>query len=302
MKKSLLILLTALFAYPLFGQKKAMNTEIKQFEKAQESSHTPQNNYFEDLPQRLTYVVLNEDNSMTDLLFKNAVEEHWNLTAFEFCNMKKFHEIKCDTNFYFLLRADKMPKKGNGPATEFMTFLKGNLYVGELLEEMPELVSMPMLLEDDKSGRIYSYLPAYMNIMQNAIQRIVDGKAFHFRNILPTLQLEMITEGKTILFREGDILMPLSDEQMDAMFHGNAKIVSQDEIEAALQESRPNTVVSLIIGPENPVKGAYCYKMLIDTETKQLYLYKKHKMSAKKGAGFLKSDIKLIATPFKVKN
>ncbi len=298
MNRTIFILLTALLACPLFGQPNTINTEIKTFEKAQSSATPPKNNYFEDIPQRLTYVVLNDDNSMTDLFFKKSVEDNWNLTAFEFCDIEKFNEIKCDTNFYFLLRVDKMPKKGNGPATEFMTFVKGNLYVGDLLEEMPELVSMPMFPEDDRSGRIYSYLPAYINIMQDAIQRIVDRKAFHFRNTLPTLQLKDIT-GKTILFREGDILNSMTQEELDKMFYGNAKIVSQDEIDTALEERRPNTVVSLIIGPETPVKGMYCYKMLLDTETKQLYLYKKHKMKAKKGAGFLKSDIKLIATPFK---
>ncbi len=299
MRKYIIFILTVLSSQCILAQSETrfVNTSIKKFEKAQE---TPRRDYFEDIPQRLTYVVLNDDNSMTDLFFKSAVEDGWNLTAFEFCNKAKFQEIKTDTNFYFLLRVNKMPKKGNGPSTEFMTFLKGDLHARELLEEMPELVSIPLFTEDDRSGRIYSYLPAYINIMQNAIQRIIDGKAFYFRNYLPTLPLSDITD-KDILFSEEDIIYPISEEEINQKFRGRIKVVSQSEIDAALEEGRPNTVVSLVIGPQTPVKGSYCYKMLVDTENKQLFLYRKHKITAKKGTGFIKNDFRLIAIQFKVR-
>ncbi len=291
MKKYIILTLTLLFSQLLTAQ----NLEINKFEKEQNQSL---NNHFEDIPQSLTYVVINNDNSMNDLFFKDAVEHNWHITKFEFCSQEKFHEIKCDTNYYFLLRAERLPKNGKGPAYESISFVKGNNYVGEFLKEMPELVSVPMFPKDDHSGRIICYLPAYMEIIQNAIQRIVDGKSLPYRQKLYTEPLSEIVD-KTILFREGDIAFNISQEELDMIFHGHVKIVSQDEIDQALSEQHPDTLVSLVIGPETPVKGAFCYKMLLDTKTKELYYYKRHKTSTRKPTGFTKKDIRTLAKHFR---
>jgi hypothetical protein len=48
------------------------------------------------------------------------------------------------------------------------------------------------------------------------------------------------------------------------------------------------------VAPFEPQPGAYCYKMLIDTQTHKLYYYKRHRISSKAGAGFLKDDLKRI--------
>ncbi len=294
MKKHIILLAALLFSQ-LVSAQNSTNLEIKKFEKAQEQSF---NNHFEDIPESLTYVVINNDNSMSDLFFKDAVAENWHLTDFEFCSQERFQEIKNDTNYYFLLRASRYARNGKGPAFESISFVKGNDYVGDLLKEMPELVCMPMFHENDQSGRIYTYLPAYMEIMQNAIQRIVDGKSLPYRQILHTEPLSNITE-KTILFREDDITNPLSAQELDVMFKGKVKIVSQEEIDNALNEQYPNTLVSLVIGPETPTKGAYCYKMLLDVQTKELYYYKRHKTTSRKPSGFTKRDIKILSKPFK---
>ncbi len=295
MRKYIIFTLAILFSQLVSAQQNSPDLEIKKFEKAQNQSL---NNHFEDIPESLTYVVINNDNSMSDLFFKDAVAQNWHITEFEFCSQEKFQEIKCDTNYYFLLRAKRFPKNGKGPAYESISFVKGNNYVGNLLKEMPELVSMPMFHEDDHSGRIYSYLPAYMEIMQNAIQRIVDGKSLPYRQILHTEPLSEIT-GKTILFREGDISYPISQKELETMFHGRVKIVSQDEIDNAINGQYPNTLVSLVIGPDTPTKGAFCYKMLLDTQTKELYYYKRHRSGSNKPTGFIKKDIKALAKPFK---
>ena len=39
----------------------------------------------------------------------------------------------------------------------------------------------------------------------------------------------------------------------------------------------------------------WCYKMIISADTYELYYFKKHKISPKKGPGFLKSDLKRIS-------
>ena len=43
-----------------------------------------------------------------------------------------------------------------------------------------------------------------------------------------------------------------------------------------------------------PISGSYCYKMLINAETYEIYYFSRHKISKKFGAGFLPEDIKRI--------
>ena len=55
-----------------------------------------------------------------------------------------------------------------------------------------------------------------------------------------------------------------------------------------------NKLVSYVVAPTEALPGSYCYKMLINAETHEIYYYSRHKISKKYGAGFLPEDIKRI--------
>ena len=52
--------------------------------------------------------------------------------------------------------------------------------------------------------------------------------------------------------------------------------------------------LGLMMAPDVPVDGSVCYKMLIGSDTLELYYFKKHKITSKNGKGFLASDLKAI--------
>ena len=51
-----------------------------------------------------------------------------------------------------------------------------------------------------------------------------------------------------------------------------------------------------MVAPSEPVNGSICYKMLIGADNHELYYFKKHRITAKMGKGFLSSDLKAIKT------
>ena len=59
-------------------------------------------------------------------------------------------------------------------------------------------------------------------------------------------------------------------------------------------ENAPGTLVSYTVFPYDPVPGSYCYKMLIDAGTHKLYYFRKHKITKKRGPGFLTEDLMRI--------
>ena len=63
-----------------------------------------------------------------------------------------------------------------------------------------------------------------------------------------------------------------------------------------MEKKTPDTVASFTVVPADAQVGSFCYKMLIDCESHQLYYFRKHKITKKAGAGFLIEDIKRIAS------
>lgn len=294
MKKTFAILTALLAALPAFSQNSpGADMEIKQFENRKVDSGRE---YYGDIPARMTKVVIAGDNSMTDLLFRNAVEESWDISPFEFCSYEEFERIKTDTNYYFLMRIDKMHRKDNGtPAMEYISYMKGNEKAGKDMEGMPELIALPLFPEDDGSDRIFSYLPAYMHIMQNYIQKIVDGKIYPSKNGKLHVGIPDRSRVASILFSNEDMAYNPPMQEFERMFRGKARFVLQDQIDNALENAASRTLVSLIVAPGSDSKGAFCYKMLISADSYELFYFKRHRITEKKGPGFLKQDLRDIS-------
>ena len=293
MRKVIAALLALSAAFSAAAQDSpGIDMEIKQFEDRKVDSGRE---YYGDIPARMTKVVTAGDNSMTDLLFMDAVREGWNISPFEFCTYEEFDRIKTDTSYYFLIRADKMHRKSSDPSIEFICFLKGNEKAGDNLAAMPELIALPLFAADGYDDRVFTYLPAYMNIIQNYIQDIVDGKIYPPGNGRISLKIPDKSRNSTILFNKDDMDYSPYMQEFERMFRGRAQVVPQEKIDAALKDAAPRTLVSLTVAPSDNRKGSYCYKMLISADTYGLYYYKRHRISPRKGPGFLKSDLKRIS-------
>ena len=83
---------------------------------------------------------------------------------------------------------------------------------------------------------------------------------------------------KTLKSLDEDIFIEEDDEDVDDVF----------------TDGKFNAVVSYVVAPSEPVNGSVCYKLLIGADDHKLYWFKKHKISARQGAGFLESDLKAI--------
>lgn len=297
MKSIFALLLSLLSVLPLYSQQTLhFDGKIKQFEEKKVESRRV---YYGNIPEKTTKVVLAGDNSMTDLLYKNAIQKGWYISPFEFCTYQEFDKIKCDTNYYFLLRIESFSKKGDS-SMEFITFIKGDQKAVDGIEKMPEVLSLPIFSEKDREGRIFSYLPAYINIFQSYIASVASGEIYpSFYNRVVTKPLKE-TWNKTIFFREDDFAFPVTQDMLNKKFNGKAHLVTQEEIDDAIDSERPNTLVSLVVAHSEPIKGSYCYTMLISTDTYDLYFYKKHKISKWRKIGFSKMDLRRIAAPFGV--
>lgn len=283
MKRFLCILLSSLVVFSL---------------SAQEKSLIPKKENLKDFSAKTTKVVLANDNSLLDLMLKDAIEKNWYLSPFEFCSMEDFEKFKADTNYYFLIRVNGKLKKENEAAMEFLSLLKGGVGAEKGLDGMPDILSFPLQPIDDSEGRVFTYLPAFVKIIQSHVTKVSKNVFTTYVGMAAYSDMMDGVNNKTILFGEDDFAFQLPAEKLEKDFKGKASLASQSEIDKALDSKAPDTLVSLIIAPNIEQKGSFCYKMLISTDSQELFLYRKQKLGGKNKKGFNTEDYKRMAAPY----
>ncbi len=243
-----------------------------------------------DFTSKTTKVVLTGDEFLDEAL-KESVAATWTVTPYEFCSNDEFQKLKSNDSFYFLMVVKGQFRRESEPGIDMLTLVKGGEESADI-NDMFEVVSFPLRPTEDPSGREFVMLPAFLKIIQEHTISLTDTemKAYSSIGAKDTRKLRI----KRIFFWSEDIA-PQVDEQTKRSLDEDILIKDdEDEVDEIFSEGTFNTVVSYVVAPSEPVNGSICYKMLIGSDNHELYYFKKHKITAKSGKGFLSADIKTI--------
>ena len=253
-----------------------------------------------DFPNKVTKVVL-PGNAFYDGAFQEVVSSRWRVSPFEFCSLSEFDKLKGSDQYYFMMLTQGQFKNENEPGLQFITLIKGGAESDKGIDSMLEVVTLPFAAVDFPSGRELIYLPALIDIIQSYTISSIE-KDFSNLGGLSAYATNLTKAGKTtIVFAEDDLSDEITDAEKAAMAEKNISITDSEEVDALADGKGSHVLVSYTVAPEEPVAGSFCYKMLIDTDTHELYYFRKHKISKKLGKGFLTEDIKRI-TAFRPKS
>lgn len=272
MKKILMIIALALMSASAFAQAQIDTKKVK----------------IGDFTQKVTKVVLT-GNALFDGVLQDEVAARWRISPYEFCTLEEFNSLKGSDKYYFLITTKGQFKKETEPSLQFLTLVKGGSKASKGIDEMLEIVSLPIASAEDPSGRELVFLPVFLNIIQGYTLDSMDkdynaylGLSNYTSNISNASEMN-------IVFSESDI-EPTVEESDCASF----VVTDEDSADEFITKNTPNTLVSYVVAPAEPVNGSFCYKMLIDAQTYDLYYYRKHRINAKSGVGFLPYDIRSI--------
>ncbi|MBO5979706.1 MAG: hypothetical protein J6Q12_04675 [Bacteroidales bacterium] len=244
-----------------------------------------------DFTQKITKVVLH-GNEFYDAILKEEIALRWRISPYEFCTLEEFEELKTNSQYYFLITTLGQFKKETAPGIQFLSLVKGGKGAKKGVGEMLEVASLPYASVEYPSGRELVFLPALLDIIQNhtlkSMDSDFDGYVGMSRN---TKNMQQAQQMKIVFFedeinKEVDRVMRASDERF--------VMADEDEADQYLIDNAPNTLVSYMVAPTEPVNGSYCYKLLINAETHELYFYRRHKITEKYGVGFLIEDFDYI--------
>lgn len=284
MKKIFTVLLAILFV-GLFIPTES-NAQIKITTKKEKLS---------DFERKTTKIVLT-GNEFTDAALKQNATSTWTLSPFEFCSQEEFESLKTSDNYYFLMIVKGQNKKEVEAGLDFITLVKGGSAAKDGISEMEEVITLPYASSKWPSGRESIYLPAMLDIIQeftrNAMSTDLKGYSgpSYYNVNLPK------AKNKEIYFSEDDLSAEVSESAIKDTFRKGMFVEDEDSVDERFADGEPGVVIAYSIMPSEASVGSVCYKLLIDANNHDLLYFRKHKITAKAGPGFLLEDIKKIAT------
>jgi hypothetical protein len=244
-----------------------------------------------------TCIVLESDPfSLYNKYIKEAVKTYWNITPYEFIEVKEFNVRRLKPAYSFIVLTEtNFDKDKSASLFNFINLLQGKKV--NKLGETPEICAVPLSFagEDDIG---YSYkLGVILSFMQKHAKMISEDPSLTGRRYLKYYN-KFVPEvnKKTILVKQEDLSPDISTvERIKAIYPHDIKIVTEDEIVDAITKKSPNTLILHKVGPVGERKSGYCFKMLIGVDDANMYYYNQHMIDAKNPNGLLESDLKRLA-------
>lgn len=278
MKKFLILLVVMVLPLAAYAQAQINTKKVK----------------ISDFPEKVTKVVLT-GNVLFDAILQEEIAARWRIAPYEFCTLKEFNELKAKDKYYFLITTKGQFKSESEPGLQFLTLVQGGAKGADGINNMLEIVSLPIGSANNPNGRELVFLPAFITIIQ---QYTLDSMEHDLKAYLglSTYTKELpYTSSMNILFAEEDLNPEISDETQKTYKNKGIVVTTSDEANNMLEKAAPNTLVSYVAAPSDPKNGSLCYKMLIDTQTYRLCFFRRHRINPKYGVGFTEYDIRSIS-------
>lgn len=243
-----------------------------------------------DFPQKVTKVVLH-GNEFYDAILKEEIALRWRVSPYEFCTLEEFEELKTDSRYYFLITTLGQFKKETAPGIQFLSLLKGGKSK-KGIDGMLEVASLPYASAEYPSGRELVFLPALLDIIQAHTLKSMESDFDGYMGMSRYTKNMQNAQNMKIVFFEDEINDKVDDETRSA--DERFVITDEDGADKYFMDSTPGTLVSYMVAPTEPMNGSYCYKLLINAETHEIYFFRRHKITEKYGVGFLPEDFDYI--------
>lgn len=249
-----------------------------------------------DFTDKVTQVVLT-GNEVLDSELRQSVVDVWTSSPFEFCTPERFQELKTQDRFYFLLTAESRFKGEENPGITFLTLVKGGPGASEGVGAMTEIISLPLASAPGGSGRELVYLGALVQTVQDfTLAAMESEKVAYGMELWVNRNFEKYGKMKQIFLSREDLSESVREKDLERYLDEDIHLVDDEEADRQYLDGGFNTLVSYTVAPLSPENGAsYCYKLLFEAHTRELYYIQRHKITERTGVGFTADDLKRMA-------
>ena len=241
-----------------------------------------------------TMVVLLDDPLLEyNIVIKEVMQQEWKITKFEFITFKQFDKLRFDPQYSFIYMSKVTFEKDKTDAEyRFLHLSLGGDYFRN--NQMPDIASVPLAYYSvDEDNYIYK-LAILVRFIQNHALLIKEHPEILSANVLEYYNHNTKDiKSKTLYLLEEELAPDVnSAARIKKVYPYAFKIVSKDDITAAIKNKDENIVFLHKVGPEGTKLNARCYKIIIGAADANFYYFDYHKISEKEPDGFLASDFK----------
>lgn len=249
-----------------------------------------------DFTDKITQVVLT-GNDVMDSALRTEISNNWTASAFEFCTLEKFEQLKSNNQYYFLLPAESRFKGEENPGILFLSLIKGGPDAAKGIDEMTDIISLPLCAAMGGSGRELIYLGAVIKAIQEfTLAAMESEKVAYGRTLWFNENYAKFGKMKQIYLAREDLAESVTDKDLERYLDTDIFLVDESKVDEVFLRGDYNTLVSYTVAPVMPEEGSsYCYNMLFEADTHTLYYIHRHKITKKFGEGFLVEDLKRMA-------
>ena len=238
---------------------------------------------------KTTKIVLT-GNQMFDSALKEDVARCWRVTPYEFCEPAEFDGLKNNGNYYFLRTAPSQ----DIPGIMFMSLIKGGKE-DNTVNSYYEICQIPVSDSDVSSMHNLVFISAYIDILQKYMTDAMESDKVGYAGIEYYCKSMSSITDRNIYIDRSDIGQQVKEDMIGKTFDKNIIISDSGQTEQLFIDNTRDAVIGVMIAPQNPEKGSYCYKMLVSADGHELLYFDKHKCIVENMKGFQANDLKEIS-------
>ena len=243
-----------------------------------------------------TLVVLDRNplNSY-DGQIRDAMENEWTITEFDFIPYAEFEEKRKDPNLSLIMLVNVVFEKDKLHASyKFLNLMQGGPYYD--LSVMPDLVSIPVSYRDVEEESYDYKMGLLVRFMQKHIKLMYENPEIIKKDIFKYYNDNRgDMTNKTIYFLESELDKDVNSlARISKVYDGKVEIVSREEIKEAIMYRKKDVVILHKVGPEGTRMNARCYNILIGADDANFYYFDYHMINDKKPDAFSARDFKKL--------
>lgn len=248
-----------------------------------------------------TTMVVLENNPLMEYnsKIKETVEKHWDISKYEIITFStaEFDKARMDPTKSFLVRNTYYNDKDKTKSKfDYLCVELGGDY--EYVRQMPDIASVPICYSGVEEESYGYKLGLLCRFLQNHIKLTTENPQLNKKNILKYYNSQMADIHDKTLYLVKDELNPdlNTEAKIKALYPYKFKIVSREDVEAAIDRRDPDVVLLHKVGPEGTrKKDVRCYKVIVGAADARLYYFAWHMISDKAKEGMLAKDFQKLA-------
>jgi hypothetical protein len=240
-----------------------------------------------------TCVVLENANISYNILIKDAVQNYWKSTDFEFIDQQEFEKRRFDSRYSFLvLLTGVYDKDPGGVSYNYLSLVLGD--AANDIAKMPELCSIPLSYSGDFNIDYDYVVPAIVKFMQKHVKNLenyrflISLKGLRYYNRSTGFKDKVLLFNKDMMALDAD-----SPEKINAVYPYYVKLLTASEIQQELASNPSNALFHFHVGPTQNTGAGKCFDMIFDIDG-NMYYYNSRKITNDNENGFNLKDFNSI--------